>query len=173
MILSIATRIYGAFFRYIYGINGGKKLHVYKGFHINHRRKGAIYLGERVRFYHDVGIYIDSPHATVRIGDHTYINRRTEIRSQEEISIGKECAISWDVAIMDSDYHSISHQSKCKKVTIGDHVWIGCKSTILKGVTIGDGAVIAAGSVVNTDIPPKSLWGGIPARLIKTDVEWE
>lgn len=62
---------------------------------------------------------------------------------------------------MDTDYHSIDNKIVSERVIIGNHVWIGCKSIILKGVTIGDGAIIAAGSVVNNDVPPKSLVGGV------------
>lgn len=58
-------------------------------------------------------------------------------------------------------------------VEIGNNVWIGVGATILKGVTIGDGAIIAAGSVVTKDIPARCLAAGVPAKVIKTDVEWE
>lgn len=58
-------------------------------------------------------------------------------------------------------------------VEIGNNVWIGVGTTILKGVTIGDGAIIAAGSVVTKDIPARCLAAGVPAKVIKTDVEWE
>ena len=96
----------------------------------------------------------------MRIGDHTYLNRRSEIKCMDSVSIGSHCAIAWDVSIMDTDYHSIDQKQMTRPVSIGNHVWIGCKSIILKGVTIGDGAVIAAGSVVNCNIPSKTLWGG-------------
>lgn len=77
--------------------------------------------------------------------------------------------------IRDSDNHSIKKEGykKTKPIRIGNHVWIGLRATILKCVTIGDGAVIAAGAVVTKDVPPKSLVGGVPARVISTNVEWE
>ncbi len=56
---------------------------------------------------------------------------------------------------------------------IGDWVWIGCRATVLKGVTIGDGAVVAAGSVVTRDVPPAALVGGNPARVLRERVTWE
>ena len=58
-------------------------------------------------------------------------------------------------------------------VTIGDRVWIGCRATVLKGVTIGDGAVVAACSVVTRDVPPRALVAGNPARVVREDVTWE
>ena len=60
-----------------------------------------------------------------------------------------------------------------KPIKIGNHVWIGQRATVLKGVTIGDGAVIAAGSIVTRDVPPHSLVGGIPAKVLKENVEWK
>lgn len=57
-------------------------------------------------------------------------------------------------------------------ISIGDHVWIGARSTILKGVSIGDGAVVAAGSLVTRDVPPGALVGGSPARMVRPKVEW-
>lgn len=62
---------------------------------------------------------------------------------------------------------------KSKPISIGDHVWIGLNATILKGVTIGEGSVIAAGSVVVKDVPAHTLVGGIPAKVLKENIEWE
>ena len=53
-------------------------------------------------------------------------------------------------------------------VTIGSNVWIGANCTILPGVTIGDDAVVAAGAVVRSDVPPRAVVGGVPARVLKT-----
>ena len=59
-----------------------------------------------------------------------------------------------------------------RPIIIGDKVWIGMRATILKGVVIGDGAIIAAGAVVTKDVSPGTLVGGVPAKLIKKDVIW-
>jgi len=66
----------------------------------------------------------------------------------------------------------VDGKSVATPIIIGDHVWIGMNVTVLKGVTIGDGAVVAAGSMVTKDVPPHSLVAGVPAKVVKTDVEW-
>lgn len=103
-----------------------------------------------------------------------YINNNVNISCFDKISIGDDVAISEGVTIRDSDNHEIVYPGyeKTKAVHIGNHVWIGLKSIILKGVHIGDGSIIAAGSVVNKDIPHNCLAGGVPAKILKTNVNW-
>ena len=74
----------------------------------------------------------------------------------------------------DSDDHTINGSSKpmTQSIVIGDHVWIGMNVTILKGVRVGNGAIIAAGAVVTKDVPENALVGGVPAKVIKTGVSW-
>ena len=95
----------------------------------------------------------------------------------QKIIIGDGCWIAWDVNIIDTDFHSISINGDTgetvKTVRIGNRVWIGARALILKGVTIGDGAVIAAGSVVTGDIPAGCLAAGVPARVIRERVTWK
>lgn len=100
------------------------------------------------------------------------ININCKIRCAESISIGNGCAISHDFTVMDSDYHSIDGLKKSSPVIIKDNVWIGTRVTILKGVTVGEGAVIAAGSVVTKDVPPHTVVAGVPAKVIKKDINW-
>jgi Hexapeptide repeat of succinyl-transferase len=69
------------------------------------------------------------------------------------IEIGAPCAISWDAQNIDTDYDHIHGREPNAPVVIGDEVWIGARAMILKGVTIGDGAIISAGAVVTRDVP--------------------
>lgn len=109
----------------------------------------------------------------VSIGKGTFITANSSILCKDSIDIGSDCAISWDVQIMDSDFHMVSGQSSVSKpIKIGNQVWIGSRVTILKGVSIGDGAVIAAGSIVTKDVPTATLVGGNPAKIIRQNVEW-
>lgn len=128
--------------------------------------KGGLLITGHCQLYSGVRLEIGEK-ALLKIGNGTYLNRNTLVVCENEIVIGKNCKIAWDVIIMDSDLHPInSHPIINKPVRIGDGVWIGCRSIILKGVTIGPGAVVAAGSVVTKDIPAHTIWGGVPARFI-------
>ena len=111
-----------------------------------------------------------------------FCNSDTKIRCKNHISIGEGAVISHNVTIEDYDGHQLYNVDAdgnreavaiSAPITIGDHVWIGAKATILKGVTIGDGAVIAAGSVVTKDVPAHCLCAGCPAKVIRENVEWE
>ncbi|MBI3765923.1 MAG: hypothetical protein HY277_05405 [Ignavibacteriales bacterium] len=83
------------------------------------------------------------------------------------VDIGRDCRISWDVVIMDSDLHSLpGEEFASKSVTIEDNVWIGCRSILLKGIRVGTGAVVAAGAVVTKNVPPHTVVGGVPARVL-------
>ena len=110
--------------------------------------------------------------ATLSLGS-GYINRNSKIKCFDNIAIGEDVVISENCTIWDSDAHSIQNKERTKPIKIGNHVWIGTNCVILKGITIGDGAVIAAGSVVNKDIPSKVLAGGVPAKVLEENVEWE
>lgn len=103
-----------------------------------------------------------------------YIDRKTVIYCYKNISIGQDVMIAEDVMIRDSNNHTISYEGyvKEKPVVIGDKVWIGARATILCGVTIGDGAVVAAGAIVTKDVPAHCLVGGVPAKILKTNIEW-
>ncbi len=105
-----------------------------------------------------------------------YINNKLSLHCFEKIEIGEDVAIADNVTIRDSDNHIITSNKNAamtKPVRIGNHVWIGMNVTILKGVTIGDGAIVAAGAVVTKSIPPACLAAGVPAKVIKENVEWE
>jgi len=104
-----------------------------------------------------------------------YLNAFDQIVCAEKITIGKDVAIARDVVIRDTDAHEIldGTHKKTKPVHIGNHVWIGTRAIIMKGVTIGDGAIIAAGAIVTKDVPANTVVAGVPAKIIKENVEWK
>ena len=115
------------------------------------------------------------PNATLELGDNTYLSANALLRTEKSIKIGDNCAISWNVTVLDSDFHKFEIAGKAvqgsKGVCIGNNVWIGNNVIILKGVTIGDYAIIGAGSVVTKDVPAYSAVAGNPAKIIKTNVK--
>lgn len=101
----------------------------------------------------------------------------TVIIATKSITIGDNVMIGGGCTIFDTDFHSLDYRNwftpmdeklmERKEVVIGDNVFLGAYSLILKGVHIGNGAVIAAGSVITKDIPENQVWGGNPAHFIK------
>ncbi|MFK7813536.1 MAG: acyltransferase [Maribacter sp.] len=98
--------------------------------------------------------------------------------AKEKITIGNNATIGADVIIMDSDMHSLNYKerrdwstdlinAKIEPITIGDDVFIGTRSIISKGTSIGDRSIIASGSIVTKSIPSDEIWGGNPAKFIK------
>lgn len=169
----IRRQLRGRIFERRNRVAGGGRTELLGPVHVSRPHpNSSLRLGRWVRFYQGVGIYLDSPEATVTIGSGTYVNRRTEITCKSEVTIGERCAISWDVLISDTDYHQLNESQNTDPVVIGDDVWVGAKAIILKGVTIGDGAVVAAGSVVTANVPPGTLVGGNPARELREQVTW-
>jgi acetyltransferase-like isoleucine patch superfamily enzyme len=117
--------------------------------------------------------------ARILIGDRTSIWYGTVISARHEISIGRECAISWNCTIIDNDMHEIINPEGAPNcvsgkefVKIGDHVWIGASAIVLKGVTIGENSIVAAGAIVTQDVPAHTLVAGIPAKPIRQIGGW-
>lgn len=125
------------------------------------------------RFYSGCFVSI-CPNAKLKLKS-GFINRNGNIRCFNKIVIGNNCKISEECIISDSDNHKIINNEKPNSIPIiiEDNVWIGLRSMILKGVTIGKGSIVAGGSVVTKDVPQDSLVGGVPARVIKENIEWE
>lgn len=106
-----------------------------------------------------------------KIGNNVFINHNCSITCVEKITIGDNSNIANNVVIVDHDHkigkYGVIDGLESSPVHIGKNVWVGANAVILKGVSIGDGAVIAAGAVVNHDIPDYEIWGGVPVRKIK------
>jgi len=147
----------------------------WSGFNLNLMHNAQIILNGKSQIGFGSALSIDK-NGIFEIGDQTYISAGATIRVAQKISIGNHCAISWNVTIMDSDFHhyqqanqELSHATK--EVIIGNNVWIGNNVIILKGVHIGDNAIVAAGSVVTKDVLASSIVGGNPAKLIKNGIK--
>lgn len=147
---------------------------------------GHIYIGEKscVRG----SIEIQRENGEIEIGMNCYIGDHTRIWAGKRIKIGNYVLIAHNVNIFDNDTHPINYLERRNDaeniifnhgvrknylslhsalVEIEDDVWIGCNSIILKGVKIGKGSIVAAGSVITKDVPPFSLVAGNPAKIVR------
>lgn len=113
--------------------------------------------------------------ASIEIEEGVWINNNAAIIAERSsIRIGANTLIGTEFTVYDSDFHDLHPQRRlagsheCAPVNIGKNVFIGARVTVLKGVTIGDNAVIAAGSLVIKDVPESSVVGGVPAKVIAT-----
>lgn len=108
----------------------------------------------------------------------SFINSNSCIMCSKYIRIGNNVKIARGVYIYDCDHHKILSDANeavnvAKPVVIEDSVWIGVNSVILKGTTIGEGAIVAAGSVVTKDVPPHCMVAGVPAEIKRKDIQWK
>jgi maltose O-acetyltransferase len=113
---------------------------------------------------------------SLTIGDGTFINHGCLIDASAAVSIGRGVALADRVALVTSDHDYSDPRGRAgarvlRPIVVGDGAWIGSGATILGGVTIGEGAVIAAGALVRCDVPPHTLWGGVPARQLRDLLE--
>ncbi|WII08576.1 carboxymuconolactone decarboxylase family protein [Methanomassiliicoccales archaeon LGM-DZ1] len=114
-------------------------------------------------FYSDFG-------KNIHLGKNDFINTSCHFQDQGGIYLGDHVLIGHSVTL--ATINHIQDPAKrgdtvCYPITIGNNVWIGANSTVVGGVTIGDGAIIAAGAVVTKDVPPYTVYGGVPAKFIK------
>jgi acetyltransferase-like isoleucine patch superfamily enzyme len=127
---------------------------------------------------------MDREGASIRIGPRTFIGKG-QLAAAKSIEIGADVLLSWDVTIVDHQSHHVDFAKRANDVTnwlsghkdwsnvtiapvrIGNKVWIGFGASVLPGVTIGDGAVVGAGSIVTRDVEPWTVVAGNPARVIR------
>ena len=103
------------------------------------------------------------------MGSNVFLNQGVRIACTTEVTIGDNVLIGDETVILDNDYHGVAGSpAKASPVCIEPDVWLGTRVIVLRGVTIGQGSVVGAGSVVTRSIPPSVFAAGVPARVIKT-----
>lgn len=152
---------------------------------IGAKDKKQIVLGKNVRLS---GWLTILNNGQITIGDYTLLGARSVIQAWDRVEIGSYTMISPDAWIQDNNSHSIYAMDRykdiigskdfndvgvdntnaiSKPIKIGNHVWIGRRTIILKGVTIGNRSIVAAGAVVTKDVPSDAIVAGNPAKIVK------
>ena len=144
---------------------------------------GSVELGRWSWLGHDTKIRCHE--GSVSIGAKTVLGQECTISAYQHVSIGRECVIADRVMMIDFDHgmvevdRPIRLQGIYKRdVRVGNNVWIGYGACILRGVTVGDNAVIGTNSVVTKDVPDNAVVGGVPAQVIRMreaprEMRWE
>lgn len=145
------------------------------------RSKGRITIGNDVYISGKIGIGFNSAlglDPEFRIGNHTFIGHECSFSAAKRIVIGNHCLIAGGTSMADNDGHPIDAVKRrdgkrvsaadVHPIVVGDDVWIGAGCRILKGVHIGDRAIVGAASVVTKDVPPDTIVAGNPARVVGT-----
>lgn len=158
-------------------------------------KSGETYLEIGAKSMVDSSFVFETETGHIKVGERVHIGGGTQLISKNNITIGDDVIIAWNCTIYDHNSHSIHWEErkndvsrewenavngqsvlqnkdwsvvKSAPITIEDKVWMGFGVTVLKGVTIGEGAVIGAMSVVTKDIPPYTVVAGNPAKIIRT-----
>ena len=183
-------KLYNLFYRML-GVKYGKNLKLQGLPVIVHKKRGSIEFGKDVSIKSSflsnlIGLYQRSVivartnEARIKIGDDVGMSGIT-IYARDSISIGSHCRIGANTKIFDNDFHPVDPEMRLrssnqnmsvKPVEIGENVFIGCNSIILKGTKIGDNTTVGAGSVVSGEIPANCVVAGNPAKVIKEDIKW-
>jgi len=133
--------------------------------------KGYLEIGHLVRVWSSINRARFSVRkgAKLTIGDNCRINGAL-LSVGNEVHIGNNCRIAPFVHILDGDFHDLldrEAEGRSSPIVLEDDVWLTTRCMVLKGVRIGQGAVVAAGAIVTKDVPPYTVVAGVPARIIK------
>lgn len=185
LIINILNRINRL--RYIRRITCSDSAIIYYSARISFTNSKSITIGNNSRVY---GNLRTVGSGKIQIGQHSQVGHYSRIGSVTSITIGNNTAVADHVIIIDNNNHPVNPidrhymqmtpsgsierswvNSDSAPIIIGNDCWIGQYSRICKGVTIGDGAVVAANSVVTKDVPPNSIAAGNPAKIVKTNID--
>ncbi|WP_051254315.1 acyltransferase [Arenibacter latericius] len=141
----------------------------------NHQLK----IGKNCQF-NGGSIWFEDHHGTLKIGKNTTIESAhiAITEPNKSIVIGEDCMFSSYIEFRTGDSHSILDNSTRERINyaqnikVGNHVWIGAHSIILKGVVLGNNCIIGTNSLVTRDIPDHSIAAGIPAKIVKSNIDW-
>ena len=133
--------------------------------------EGEVHFAGSASFGHGSAISV-GPDGVFSVGDGFACSATSTFICQQNVTFGNSCTVSWDSLVMDSDFHSINGEPTESPVHIGNGVWIGCRATILKGATVPDGSVVAAGAIITKSMSEAdSIYGGVNQKL-RENIIW-
>lgn len=135
---------------------------------------GRMVIGERVQLVSTIATLelVAERGATLEIGERSLVNFGCSLVATELVRVGAHCHIGPYTMMLDNDYHHVEPERRLERppsrpIVLEDNVWVGVRSIIIGGVTIGRDSCVGAGSVVTSDVPPRTLVAGVPARVIR------
>lgn len=145
-----------------------------------HGNNNKIIIGKR-NYIECADLYIEDDGNLISYGNHNRVFGKTHVACIEGTSITFKdgCLFSDNVFFRTGDSHSILDASTSRRINpsksieVGNRVWFGNTTTILKGIKIGDDSIIGTGSIVTTDVPPNTIMAGIPAKVVRSGVKWD
>lgn len=167
---------------------GGNEIFVGQGTMLNHVKIRIVGIGNSIKIGNNCyigngcSIWLEGNNITVTIGDRCTFTHDTQLCAQEDnsqIFIGADCMFSHHINVRTSDSHLMYNTqtgerlNPSRNVIIGEHVWIAPEAKVMKGCTIGDGAIIGSNTIVTKDVPKNSLAVGMPAKIVKENVSWK
>lgn len=136
--------------------------------------EGRMIIGERVQLVSTIATLelVSGPEGTLEIGPRTLVNFGCSLVALLQVRIGADCHIGPYTMMLDNDFHRVEPERRLERppsapIVVEDNVWVGARSMIRCGVTIGRDSCVAAGSIVTKDVPPRTLVAGVPARAIR------
>jgi acetyltransferase-like isoleucine patch superfamily enzyme len=134
-------------------------------------------IGPACKLYGFFNLLADRGMLTVGEGT-SMVQASVQLHEPGEVRFGRDCMVSTQVYVSLSDIHPIYDRASgarinpARSVSIGDHVWLGLRSMVMKGAAIGDGSIVAAGAMVTGAVPAHVIVGGTPARVLRRGVDW-
>lgn len=138
---------------------------------------GTLYIHGKISIGQGCCVEVEKD-AVMTLGRNFNVTGRSVLLCTDHITFGDECLLSWDLLIMDTDWHKVISVTdyrilnSSKPINIGNHVWIGCRSLILKGVNIADNVIVAANSTISRSIDEEFVVVGNNG-VLKENVNWE
>lgn len=161
----------GAYLKAHEDIHLGGRCKIHDGAFVDASRGGGIRLGQQVTINRHAMLQGDR--GGIALGDRVEINNFTIVNGTGGVTIGDDTILGPGVRIISYQHRYAAgtpirlQPTDGKRICIGKDVWVGANAVILAGVSIGDGAVVAAGAIVNRDVASNAVVGGVPARVIK------